>query len=125
VLPEPCVSPAQIFEARRTVLDVHVADAVADYIVRLVAATRHPEIALADPASTVEYGASPRATLALARTARARAWLTGRDFVTPADVQALAPDVFRHRIGLSYVQRVGGLSVDRLVDQLIERVPAP
>jgi MoxR-like ATPase len=125
VLPEPCVSPEQIFAARRAVLEVHVAEAVADYIVRLVAATRCPEVVLADPAKTVEYGASPRATLALARTARARAWLAGRDFVTPADVQALAPDALRHRIGLSYVQRIGGLTVDRLVDQLIERVPAP
>lgn len=124
-LPEPCLTPEQIFLARRAVLDVHVADTVADYMVRLVTATRDPAAALSDPASSVDYGASPRATLALARTTRARAWLAGRDFVTPADVQALAPDVFRHRIGLSYAQRVSGLTVDRLVDRLVEQVPAP
>ena len=128
VLPEPCLTPEQIFAARRAVLDVYVADPVADYIVRLVAATRTPGDYLAATGSAVEsvdYGASPRATLALARTARARAWLAGRDFVTPDDVQALAPDVFRHRIGLSYARRVEGLTVDRLVAQLIERVTAP
>ena len=127
-LPECCLTPEQIFAARRAVLDVYVADPVADYIVRLVAATRTPGEYLTDAGAavdTVDYGASPRATLALARTARARAWLAGRDFVTPDDVQALAPDVFRHRIGLSYARRVEGQSVDHLVAQLIERVPAP
>ena len=124
-LPEPCITPEQIFDARRAVLDVHLADSVADYIVRLVAATRAPATVLADDGATVDYGASPRATLALARTTRARAWLAGRDFVTPADVQALAPDVLRHRVGLTYAARVNGQTPDRLVAALIERVPAP
>jgi MoxR-like ATPase len=131
-LPEPCVSPARIFAARREVLDVHVAEAVADYIVRLVAATRDPSqffeggaLAAPDIGPLVDYGASPRATLALARAARARAWLDGRDYVTPFDVQDLAPDVLRHRIAINYAHRVGGLTPDRLVDRLIERVPAP
>jgi len=123
-----CVDAGQIFAARQAVLDVHVAEPVADYIVRLVAATRSPEQFL--PATDtsgelVDYGASPRATLALARTARARAWLAGRDFVTPDDVQVLAPDVFRHRIGLSYLRRAEQLTVDALVDQLLDKVSAP
>jgi MoxR-like ATPase len=124
-LPEPCVGPEQVFAARAAVLDVHVADAVADYMVRLVAATRDPGPVLDETGPCVDYGASPRATLALARAARARAWLAGRDFVTPHDVQLLAPDVLRHRVGLDYARRVEGFGVDDLVARLIDRVPAP
>jgi MoxR-like ATPase len=130
-LPEPCITPGQIFDARREVLNIHMADSVADYIVRLVAATRAPALVLAidgaaaEQINLVDYGASPRATLALARTTRARAWLAGRDYVTPADVQAMAPDVFRHRIGLTYAARVNGQTPDRLIAALIERVPVP
>ena len=126
VLPEPCLNADQIFMARRAVLEVHVAEVVADYIVRLVSATRDPAPFLDGQSELAfDYGASPRATLALARTVRARAWLAGRDFVTPDDVQAMAPDVLRHRVGLSYAHKVRGFSVDTLVNQLLERVPAP
>lgn len=125
VVPGPVVSPSQILAARHAVLGVHMAESVADYIVRLVAATRSPQGALADFSGGVEFGASPRATVALARVSRARAWLSGRDFVTPGDVQALAPDVLRHRIGLSYHLRAEGVTVDGLVKRLLERVEAP
>lgn len=126
--PDLALTQETLFAARRAVLDVHVADSVADYMVALVTATRAPEPYLGElskPAPWVDFGASPRASIALARSARARAWLAGRDFVTPSDVQAMAPDVLRHRVGLAYARQAAGQSVDDLVAALIERIPAP
>ena len=114
-----------VFAARQEVLDLTMADALDDYVVALVAATRDP--VPYDPAleGWVRWGASPRATLALDRCARGHAWLAGRDYVSPGDIQAVAHDVLRHRVLLSFEAEAEGVTADRLVDALLRRVPAP
>ena len=109
--------------ARRDVLGLHLSPSVEEYIVQLVIASREP--ARYDPEldSWIEFGASPRATLALERCARAHAWLAGADFVSPADVQAIAHDVLRHRIILSFEAEANGINPEQLVTRLLERVP--
>ncbi|WP_332672006.1 AAA family ATPase [Aromatoleum sp.] len=119
------LTQTEIFAARREVLDLHLAPELEDYIVRLVTATRAPETYGADLGARVRFGASPRGAIALERCARARAWLHGRDYVSPADIQALAPDVLRHRVVPSWEAQSEGESVDALVVALIERVPVP
>lgn len=114
-----------LLTARQEVLNVHMADNVEAYLLQLVLATRHPGHYGQDLASVLQYGASPRATIALDRCARANAWLLGRDFVTPDDIKELLPDVLRHRILLTYEAEASGLTPDRFVDLLLERVPAP
>ncbi|MFL6587600.1 MAG: AAA family ATPase [Luteimonas sp.] len=116
---------AQLFEARRAVLAMHVAPAVERYLIELVLASRDAgryDAALAD---RIAWGASPRGSIALERCARATAWLAGRDFVTPDDVRAVAPDVLRHRVLPSYEATAEGWDGERLVQALIERVPLP
>ncbi len=103
------------------------------YIVELVAITREGDrvsvtsAAGADDscAELIDYGASPRATLALAYLARARAFLAGRDFALPDDVRAVAPHALRHRIGFNYRMTTEGVAVDRMIDALIAAIPAP
>ncbi len=116
---------ADLFEARRAVLAMHVAPAVERYLVELVLASRDAgryDAALAD---RIAWGASPRGSIALERCARATAWLAGRDFVTPDDVRAVAPDVLRHRVLPSYEATAEGWDGERLVQALIARVPLP
>ncbi len=126
--PAPSFSPVtveELREARRQVLAVHLAENLGEYIVQLVLATRDParwDPALAD---RLAYGASPRATIALDRCARARAWLAGRDYATPDDVQELAFDVLRHRLLLSYAAEAGGATADAIIEQLLALVPVP
>lgn len=119
----PVVTQQQIIEARRGVLDIYMADAIEQYIVHLVDATRRPGQYDQDLANWIEYGVSPRATLALDRCARAQAWLAGRDFVTPEDVQALLPDVFRHRLILRYEAEAAGFNSDQVIQHLLQQVP--
>ncbi len=114
----------EIRQARRALLDLYMSDEVERYIVALITATRAghgPE----PITSKLAYGASPRATLALDRCARAHAWLTGKAFVTPADIQAVLPDVLRHRLILHYTAEAEGLTTDDVIRLLMERVPAP
>lgn len=116
---------ALLFEARRAVLDLHMAPAVERYLVELVLASRDAgryDAALAD---RIAWGASPRGSIALERCARANAWLAGRDFVTPDDVRVMAPDVLRHRVLPSYEATAEGWDGDRLVQALIDLVPLP
>jgi MoxR-like ATPase len=96
-----------------------------DYLVALIMATRHPERYGDDLKDSLVFGASPRATIALDRAVRAKAWLAGRDFVTPDDIQEIAPSVLRHRIGLSYVAEAKGLDKDKMIAELISRVAVP
>ena len=112
-----------ILNARREVLALHLAPAVEEYIVQLVVASRQPARYDGQLASWIEFGASPRATLALERCARAHAWLAGADFVSPADVQAIAHDVLRHRIILSFEAEANGIGPQDLVSRLLELVP--
>ena len=112
-----------VFAARKEVLGLHMADAVEEYIVQLVMASRSPAVYSEELAGWLEYGGSPRATIALDRCARATAWLAGRDFVSPDDVQAVAPDVLRHRLILSFEAEANGVSADRVVQELLALVP--
>ncbi|RRJ84851.1 AAA family ATPase [Aestuariirhabdus litorea] len=122
-LPPERVSQEQILQARQEVLAIHMAPAVEQYLVNLVLATRSPSHYDEELASWIEYGASPRGTIALDRCARARAWLSGRDFVTPDDVQAVAYDTLRHRIILSYSAQAQQIDNDRFIERLIACVP--
>ena len=117
------MAPEVIFAVRRELLQLHVSDAVRDYIIQLVRATREPNGYEADLGRYVDYGASPRGTLALASCSRALAWLNGRDFVTPEDVKEIAHDALRHRIVMSLESEAERFSSDDLIDRLLELVP--
>ena len=125
VPPNRLVSQAQVFAARSAVLSLHLAPQLEEYIVQLVLATREPSRYGDELKRWVAYGASPRGTIALDRCSRAHAWLAGRDFVTPEDVHAIAADVLRHRVLLSYEAEAEGMSADKVVAMLLERVPLP
>ena len=116
---------SQLKQARAAVLDVYLADALEEYLLQIILATRDPQAYGDDLAGWIQYGASPRATIALDRCARSRAWLQGRDFVTPEDIQNLAYDVLRHRILLTYEAEAQGINVDHFVRQLLQRIPIP
>jgi MoxR-like ATPase len=120
----PVPQPA-ILDARREVLDLYLADNLERYIVELVLATRTPARYGDDLVRAIQYGASPRATIALDRCARAHAWLAGRDYVAPEDVQAIAHDVLRHRVLLTFEAEADGMSRDALVSTLHQRVALP
>ncbi|MEC8444150.1 MAG: MoxR family ATPase [Pseudomonadota bacterium] len=119
----PKLGDKHILAARQQVLELHMSDAVEQYLVQLIIATREPQRYSDDLARWVEFGASPRGTIALDRCARAHAWLAGRDFVSPDDVRAVAHDVLRHRILLSFEAEASGLSSDAVIDQLLAQVP--
>ncbi|MBF0096187.1 MAG: MoxR family ATPase [Magnetococcales bacterium] len=119
------LSQTTLLAARREVLQVHLAEAVEEYLLQLVLATRQPQRYGSDLADLLQYGASPRASLALDRCARANAWLMGRDFVTPDDIKALLPEVLRHRIQLTYHAEANGMTSDKVIELLLQRVPAP
>lgn len=114
-----------IFYARKEVLAVHMSEAVEEYIVQLIMATREAQAYNEELADWIEYGASPRATIALDRCARAHAWLTGKEFVTPDDVQAIVHDVIRHRIILSFEAEAKGFRKDDIINKLLDSVAAP
>ncbi len=115
----------EIFAARRRVFDLYLADSLEEYLVELVTATRDPEPYAPELATYIAYGASPRATIALDRCARAHALLAGRDYVSPEDIHAVAPDVLRHRVLLSFEAEAEGLTADDIVDRLLRQVPVP
>jgi MoxR-like ATPase len=116
---------ADVFAAREAVLDLHVAPQLERYLIELVLASR--DAARYDPqlARRIAWGASPRGSIALERCARARAWLAGRDFVTPEDIRAIAPDVLRHRVLPSYEATAEGWDGEKLVAALLDKVPLP
>lgn len=117
------ISQQQIFDAQRQVLDMHMSAAVEEYLVQLLLASRNPKPYSEDLARWVSYGASPRGTIALDRCARARAWLQGRDYVSPDDVQSVAFDTLRHRILVSFEAEAEGIDADHIISELIARVP--
>lgn len=122
--PPPAPLPQEtIFEARRKILSLTMTEAVEQYIVQLVIATRRAGEWDADLGNWLEVGASPRATLALDRCSRALAWLRGRDYVSPDDVQHVAHDVLRHRLILSFTAEADGVDKDKLIDRLLQQVP--
>jgi len=116
------ITQADIFSAREQVMKIHMAPAVENYIVDLIMATRTPEKYDEKLKQWLAYGASPRATIALDRCARARAWLNNRDFVSPEDVQAVFHNVLRHRILMTYQAEAEGISSNQLLDHLLSLV---
>ena len=123
--PPAKISQADLFAARKEAMQLYMADELEDYIVHLVMATRHPKQYNDDLARWIQFAASPRATIALDRCARAHAWLAGRDFVSPEDIQAIAPDVLRHRVLLSFEAEAAGISSDDVIAELLKQVAVP
>jgi MoxR-like ATPase len=119
------VAQRSVFAARRAILDLYMSQDVEDYLVHLVMATRDPGAYGTGLDDWLRFGASPRATLALDRCSRARAWLAGRDYVSPEDVQDVAPDVLRHRVLLSYEAEAEGRTADAFIGELLALVPVP
>jgi MoxR-like ATPase len=113
-----------LFAARLEILNMHMAPEVEEYIIQLIMATRTPENYGEDLASWLEYGASPRGTISLDRCARAHAWIQGRDFVSPDDVQEVLFDCLRHRILLSFEAEASGITPDKVLETIRERVPS-
>jgi len=112
-----------VFEARKEILALHMAESVERYLVQLVMASRSPAHYSKDLAGLIEYGGSPRATIALDRCARAHAWMRGMEYVSPDDVQAVAADVLRHRLILSFEAEANGVTPDEVIMQLLAKVP--
>jgi len=119
------LSQEDLFAARQEVLNIHMAETVEDYLLEFVLASRNSQPYGDDLARWIEFGASPRATMALDRCARAHAWINGRDFVTPEDVQTMAFDTLRHRILLSYEAEAEGITPEYVIKELINRIAVP
>ena len=119
-------TPQAILAARRRIADLYMDERIVDYIVHIVHTTRFPaESGLKDLAPLIEFGASPRATLALAQASRAHAFRRGRGFVTPEDVKAIAPDVLRHRVLTTYEAEAEEVTSDAIVARVLDAVAAP
>jgi len=129
--PEPpranrVVGPADLSAARAVLHRLYMDDRVKDYVVNLVFATRDPKAhGMADLAPLIEYGASPRATIALTLAARAHAFLRRRAFVTPEDVKAVAYDVLRHRLTLTYEAEAEEVTPEKVVSRVLDRIEVP
>jgi MoxR-like ATPase len=117
------LSQIDLFQAREEILKLHMADAIKNYIVQLVMATRQAQTYSDDLAKLIAVGVSPRATIAISRCARAHAWLQGKDFVSPDDVQAVVHDVFRHRLLLNFEADAQNIRPDDITDQILSFVP--
>lgn len=119
------IAQADVFAARDQAMEIYLAEPLEQYIVEIVMATREPARYSDDLAKWLEYGVSPRATISLERCARARAWLYERDFVSPEDIQAVAPNVLRHRLLLSYQAQAEGVSADSVISHILSQVAVP
>ncbi|MCP5160591.1 MAG: MoxR family ATPase [Hahellaceae bacterium] len=119
----PPITQQMIFQARTEVASLHMAESVEEYLVQLIIATRQPQRYSEDLARWIDFGASPRGTISLDRCARAHAWLAGKDFVSPDDVQAVVRDVLRHRLILTFEADAEGMSRDQVLDKLLQLVP--
>lgn len=114
-----------LFAARKQILNVHMSEGLENYLVELVVATRDPSMYSQELGRWVRYGASPRATIALDRCAKAHAWLHSRDYVSPEDIHVIAHDVLRHRILLTYEAEAEGITTDHFIDELLRQVAIP
>jgi MoxR-like ATPase len=119
---ESKLAQAVIFQARTDINRINVAGAIEKYIVALIFATRYPDKLDKDLAKWILFGSSPRGAIGIDRVARAHAWLAGRDYVTPEDVQAIVHDVLRHRLILSYEAHAEGVAADKVIDKIVELV---
>ncbi|QSX32316.1 MoxR family ATPase [Shewanella avicenniae] len=115
----------QVFAARKQALEIYLAEPLERYIVDIITATRQPQRFSDQLAKWLEYGVSPRATQSIERCARARAWLKQRDFVSPEDIQAVVPNVLRHRLLLSYQAQAEGVSRDEVINHILSQVAVP
>ena len=123
--PPELLSVESVMQARQDILRLHLAEELEVYIVNLVVATRDPGQVDKSLDGQVMYGASPRASMGIDRAARAHAWLAGRDYVGPEDIQAVASDVLRHRIVLSFEAEADGVSENSVIDRLLDSVGVP
>lgn len=114
-----------LFAARREVLDIYMSEDVENYLLRFVTTSRSAGNVSAELSRWIAYGSSPRGSLALDAAARAHAWLHGRDYVSPGDVQAVVHDVLRHRLLLSYEAEADGVTTDTVIDQLLSHIAVP
>jgi len=121
----PVVQPSEIRSAREVVNQVYMDEKVKDYIVDLVFATRKPEDYHLDAKDLIQYGASPRATIFLAKAARAHAFISGRGYVTPEDVKSVGLDVLRHRIILTYEAEAENISSEDVIRRVFDKVVVP
>ncbi len=121
----PAIPQDAVFAARQEISAIHVAEPMERYMADLVDVTRNPDGFGDDLINWIEIGASPRASLALDKCGRTHAWLAGRDYVDPEDVRAIAPDVFRHRLKLTYAAQGEGVTPDRVVEEMIRQVALP
>ena len=117
-------SGAELLERRSDIDSIHVAPAIERYIVDLIQRSRELASGAAD-SRVLDYGSSPRGTLALYQSSRALAWLRGMDHVSPAIVQELLPDVLRHRIALTYESQAAGSTVEKVISEIIDSVAVP
>jgi MoxR-like ATPase len=125
VTPRAVVGAGQILAARHVVNRLHVDAKIRDYIVDIVLATRPPTLAALNLEGTIQTGASPRATIALTLAARAMAFLQGRHFVVPQDVKAVAFDVLRHRISLTYEAEAENVTAENVIERILGTLPVP
>src|SRR5471030_1857044 len=125
LVPRAVVSAAQILEARHVVNTLYVDEKIRDYIVDLVLATRPPIAASLNLNGYIQYGASPRATIALTLGARAMAFLNGRHFVTPQDVKTVAMDVLRHRVSVTYEAEAENVTSKDVIERILNTLPVP
>jgi MoxR-like ATPase len=122
----PVVTPEQLLRAQQVVSDIYIDPKVKEYIVSVVLATRDaPGAGLAELEGSIEYGASPRATIYLNLAARAHAFLRRRGFVTPEDVKAVAYDVLRHRVSLTYEAEAENLTAEKVIQKILEKIEVP
>ena len=119
------ISQQELFAARHEILNIHMSPEVEDYLLKIILATRNPQPYDETLASWVNYGVSPRATIALDRCARAHAWLSGKDYVAPSDIQAVVADIFRHRILLSFEAEANGIDPDYFISKLLGYIAVP
>jgi MoxR-like ATPase len=122
----PILSTDEIIEARNVVREVYLDEKIEQYIADIVFATRYPEqYGLKDLKNYIEFGGSPRASINLALAARAYAFIKRRGYVIPEDVRAIAHDVLRHRIGLSYEAEANNVSSEEIISQILNKVEVP
>lgn len=119
------VTQQQVFTARREIMQLHLTEAVEEYIVEIIETTRNPTLYGQELSRWIRWGASPRGAIAIERAARATAWLAERDFVTPEDIQKVVPDALRHRILLNYEAEAEGITAQQCLDQILVNVPTP
>ena len=123
--PKDLLSEKSILEARNAILNLHLSDDLEQYIVNIVVSTRNPGKVNSELDGQILYGASPRACMGIDRAARAYAWLKGKDYVGPEDIQEVAHDVLRHRLVLSFEAEADGISSNHIIDRILSGIGVP